>query len=99
MKPKKVVVNDRMQKRFAYWRTAPPGENFHPEFKPELAPAEMLALGVFGGRYMTDCREEFPASWFARAKLSREGDAKLNCFGVSASQPLRVWRAKGWRRI
>jgi hypothetical protein len=29
----------------------------------------MLQLGVFGGKYM-DCRREFPASWFVRAKLS-----------------------------
>ena len=57
----------------------------------------MLALGVFGGKYMTDCRNEFPASWFARARLSRSGsDPALNYFGVDASQPLSVWRDKGW---
>jgi hypothetical protein len=32
----------------------------------------MFALGVFGGEYMTDCRDEFPASWFARARLCAE---------------------------
>ena len=57
----------------------------------------MLRLGVFGGKYMTDCRKEFPKSWFARAKLAGERrDASLNYFGVDASQPLSVWRKKGW---
>jgi hypothetical protein len=57
----------------------------------------MLALGVFGGRYMTDCRAEFPADWFAQARLCPERhDPKLNYFGVNASQSLAVWRRKGW---
>ncbi len=45
-----------MQKSYVYFRTKPMGRGFRAEFKPELAPKEMLALGVFGGRYMTDCR-------------------------------------------
>jgi hypothetical protein len=96
MTRKKVVVNDRMQEKYVYLLTEPAGKNFHPEFKPELSPAEMLAAGVFGGKYMTDCREEFPSTWFTKAKLSTTRDAKLNCFGVNASQPLSVWREKGW---
>ncbi|MGE5640284.1 MAG: hypothetical protein ACM30H_09320 [Clostridia bacterium] len=94
---KKIVVNDRMQKGYAYFRTEPPGRNFHPEFKPELTPKQMLAIGVFGGKYMTDCRKEFPADWFDKAKLSSSfSNPKINCFGVSASQPLSVWKKKGW---
>ena len=55
------------------------------------------ALGVFGGKYMTDCRDEFPASWFAHAKLCHERhDPRLNDFGVNASQSLAEWRRKGW---
>ena len=93
----KVVVNDRMQHGYVYWRTQPVGRNFHVEFKPELSPKDMLDLGVFGGKYMTDCEREFPADWFRRAKLCAERhDAKLNCFGVNASQPLSEWRRKGW---
>lgn len=86
-----------MQKGYRYKLTAPTGRNFDPEFRPELSPKEMLELGVFGGKYMTDCLNEFPAAWFKKAKLdSVRHDPKLNYFGVNASQPLSVWRAKGW---
>ncbi len=94
---KTITVHDRMQDGYTYTLTEPVGKHFHPNFKPDLTPQEMLALGVFGGKYMTDCRDEFPASWFTHAKLSPEKhDASLNFFGVRASQPLSVWRAKGW---
>src|ERR1700710_1504270 len=94
---KTVTVNDRMQQGYVYQRVAPIGRDFDPGFTPDLSPPELLALGIFGGKYMTDCRGEFPASWFAGAKLSPTGrDPKLNFFGVDASQPLAVWRAKGW---
>jgi hypothetical protein len=92
-----VVVNDKMQKGYRYALVAPPGRNFAPDFKPQLTPQEMLALGVFCGKYMTDTRKEFPKSWFARAKLASRGrDCALNYFSVDASQPLSVWRKKGW---
>ena len=97
MKPTRVTVSDRMQQGYTYLLIEPAGRNFEKGFAPELTPAELLALGVFGGKYMTDCGAEFPASWFRRAKLSPEGrDPKLNCFGVNASQPLSVWRRNGW---
>ncbi|MCD7060130.1 hypothetical protein [Pelagibacterium xiamenense] len=85
-----------MQQGYVYVLTEPEGQNFDPDFTPDLTPAEMLALGVFGGKYMTDCTDEFPAKWFADAKLSKTRDAQLNFFGIEASQPLSVWRAKGW---
>ena len=86
-----------MQSNYAYLLTEPIGKNFHSDFRPELTPKQMLALGVFGGKYMTDCRDEFPAEWFEKAKLcSERHDPKLNCFGVNASQPLSVWRKNGW---
>jgi hypothetical protein len=92
-----VIVNDRMQHGYRYELSEPAGENFESDFHPELTPEEMLKLGVFGGKYMTDCRGEFPVSWFEGARLAGgKRDPKLNFFGVNASQPLAVWRAKGW---
>ena len=92
-----VRVNDVMQRGYVYYLTEPAGKNFRPDFKPELAPKEMLELGVFGGKYLTDCQKEFPASWFKRAKLcSEKHDAKFNFFKVNASQTLSVWKKNGW---
>lgn len=97
MQPKKVVVHDLMQEHYEYYLTEPVGKNFDERFKPELTPKEMLELGVFGGEYMTDCRDEFPADWFTHAKLHHGShEASLNFFGVNASQPLSVWLKKGW---
>ena len=95
----RVVVNDRMQQGYEYYRIEPFGRNFAPEFQPQLTPKQMLRLGVFGGKYMTDCRAEFPESWFAGAKLSpARYDSRLNLFGVKASQSLAEWRRQGWIR-
>jgi len=92
-----VIVNDKMQQGYRYTCTAPVGRHFDPEFTPELTPKEMLQLGVFCGKYMTDTRDEFPDSWFRRAKLSLQGrDGSLNFFGVDASQKLTAWRKRGW---
>lgn len=99
-RPKRVVVNDKMQKGYSYTFTEPIGKNFDPRFRPELTPKEMLHLGVFGGRYMRDCRKEFPKEWFFKAKFHPDGkpghDTKLNFFGVDASQSLKIWQKKGW---
>ena len=97
MKPVRIEVQDRMQQGYRYVRTEPAGRNFHRDFQPDLTPPQMLELGVFGGKYMTDCAAEFPEDWFRNAKLCPERhDPALNCFGVNASQPLSVWREKGW---
>jgi hypothetical protein len=91
------IVNDIMQKNYGYELVEKMGANFDPRFRPELTPKQMLRLGIFGGKYMTDCGKEFPADWFAGAKLCHERhDASLNYFKVNASQPLSVWRKKGW---
>ncbi len=92
-----ITVNDQMQQGYSYELSAPMGKEFGEGFEPELTPKEMLALGVFGGKYMTDGRDEFPQDWFEGAKLSPGGrDPSLNFFKVDASQKLSVWRQKGW---
>lgn len=94
---KKITVIDKMQRGYKYELIAPIGKEFDQDFKPDLNPKQMLALGVFGGKYMTDCKKEFPADWYKNAKLSPEKqDKEINYFKINASQPLAEWRRKGW---
>jgi hypothetical protein len=94
---RKITVHDKMQQGYTYVCTEPIGKNFAPDFRPMLTPKEMLELGVFGGKYMTDCTEEFPKTWFKKAKLSpKRQDCDINYFKVCASQSLKVWQRKGW---
>ncbi len=95
-----IKVHDKMQKNYRYALKEPIGKNFDPQFKPELTPKQMLELGVFGGRYLRDCKKEFPADWFKGAKLHPLGEKghsrELNYFKVDASQTLTYWQKKGW---
>ena len=97
MKKQIVVERDLMQMGYVYFLTEQAGKNFHSEFRPQLSPKQMLELGVFGGKYMSDCTSEFPVDWFEKARLCSEiHDPELNLFGVNASQTLAEWRRKGW---
>lgn len=94
---KTVVVNDTMQHGYRYKCTAPIGRSFDVGFKPDLSPAQMLKLGVFGGKYLNDCKAEFPTEWFKGAKLSKDAyDINCNFFKIKASQSLSVWQRNGW---
>jgi len=93
---KKIIVNNKMEKGY-YYLSEPIGENFDKSFNPELTPKQMLELGVFGGKYITDCTDEFPLDWFENAKLSPlKKDISLNYFKVDASLSLKEWQLKGW---
>ncbi len=86
---------------YKYTLEANPGEGFDPRFKPALSPAEMLFMGVFEGKYLNDCTDEFPQEWFlmagAAGRLSPDKrDVGVNYFGVDSRQPLSVWRTNGW---
>ena len=91
-----VVVNDRMQKDYSYEITAPVGAGYMSGFEPHFTPAEMLKMGVFEGKYLNDCRGEFPEEWFAEARIGDKPDPELNFFGVKSRKPLSYWREKGW---
>ena len=57
----RIVVNDRMQRGFVYFRTEPAGRNFAPAFTPDLTPKQMLRLGVSQFEIMgSDTRKHQP---------------------------------------
>jgi hypothetical protein len=94
-----IHVNDKMQKGYSYTLEEEPGQNL--AFKPYATPEEMLCMGVFEGKYMNDCLEEFPMEWFVKAialgKLSPQGaDPSVNALGVKSRQPLQAWKKAGW---
>ena len=49
-----VIVKDKMQQGYRYELSAPAGRDFAPQFRPDLTPKQMLELGVFCGKYLTD---------------------------------------------
>ncbi len=92
-----------MQKGYSYELTVKEGDLSDLKekygFDPELTPKEMLALGVFEGKYLNDCHGEFPSSWFSGAKVVKDGgdaDPELNYFKVKSRKPLSHWRKQGW---
>ncbi|MBE6449521.1 MAG: hypothetical protein E7013_02340 [Alphaproteobacteria bacterium] len=92
-----ITVHDKMQQNYAYLLTEEEGKNFAPDFKPQLTPKEMLELGVFEGKYLTDCTDEFPKDWFEKAKLSpQKPNIECNYFKVKSRQSLNTWIKKGW---
>ena len=70
--------------------------DFYKIFKPQLTPKQMLELGVFGGSYFGIKIEEFPKSWFKKAKISKNFDVNLNRFKVQSGLSREHWRKKGW---
>jgi hypothetical protein len=90
--------------RGSYVLTEEPGQGFAADFKPAATPGEILALGAFGGRYLNDCVDEFPAEWFWRAALLEKlapgapvgGKMEINAFQIDSRLPLSEWRKAGW---
>lgn len=92
-----IVVNDKMQRNYAYELVEPEGQNFAAGFEPELTPIQMLELGVFEGKYLNDCQAEFLETWFAKAHISsQKADEMQNCFHLKSRLSLQEWRRRGW---
>ena len=92
-----MIVFDKMQRGYSYECVARIGQDFAPDFTPQLTPKEILEFGVFEGHYMTDCQAEFPSDWFGGAQLSPEKpDIQKNYFKVKSRMSLPEWQARGW---
>ena len=76
-------------------------EDFYKLFKPDLTPKQMLAYGAFGGSYLGATINEYPKSWFVKAKISKTFNVNLNYFQVRAGLSLKEWKKKIglWKRI
>jgi hypothetical protein len=72
------------------------------EFKPMLAPQEMISRGIFGGTYFSKLIDyrDFPDTWFENLDENLYRSDKyvsgVNYFGIKAGQSQEEWEAKGW---
>ena len=72
--------------------------NFDPEFHPDLTPPELLRLGTFCGKYMTDCTGEFPAGMVRGRKVGIGPPRTVHSTTLVSmlASPSLLWRRKGW---
>lgn len=109
---KTIRVNNKMQKGYKYklvcrvgdvknGGTDEDGKKIrYNDFKPYYTPAQMLKMGVFEGKYLNDCYNEYPKQWFDGAKKrlrpNSGPDPRVNYFGVKSRLSLNEWWERGW---
>ncbi len=95
MKPILVQFQNAMASG-SYYLTNPAGDlSDCPEFKPHYSPQQMLAMGVFEGKYLNSCAAEYPAEWFQTAVLSDVPDERVNYFKLKSRLASSWWHEKG----
>jgi len=90
-----------MNKNYKYKLESNPGEITDPNFKPFSTPEQMLNMGVFEGKYLNDCKNEFPIEWYnssiKKGKLCLDKpNPNVNYFKVKSRMSLKHWKNKGW---
>lgn len=95
---KQITVNDKMQAGYIYTLEAKYGIL---DFKAQLTPMQMLKLGVFEGKYLNDCENEFPAEWYTAARAADKlrpdkPDVDVNLFKIKSRLSLQEWRKRKW---
>ena len=68
--------------------------DFYKLFKPEITPKQMLEYGVFEGSYLGNKINEYPKSWFIKAKLSKKYEVDLNYFQIRVELSLKEWKKR-----
>ena len=66
------------------------------DFKPHLHPRDMLELGVFEGKMINDCMNEFPIDWYLpaleRGTLSPSApNIEVNFYKLKTRESLQEW--------
>jgi hypothetical protein len=95
MKHRLIVVNDTMQRGYRYVLSELIGTNFAQEFQTGLDPEQMLKLGVFGGKYMTDARMSFSAIGSRKPNSHRSDTILLSISGSPLVSHYRYGVPKG----
>ena len=65
------------------------------DFRPNIAPIEVIKKGAFGGTYFRDIYSVITNKWYKNS-CSNYYDASVNKYGVKCGTSLRFWENKGW---
>lgn len=92
-----IEVSDKMQQDYSYTLTRAPGDmSDTPEFQPYFTPQEMLAYGVFEGKYCNDCYGEFPREWYSVTTMNVVANKNYNFFKIKSRLSRGEWLRKKW---